>query len=263
MSFSDYFLYNLIDINVYTENPLNFTYKFNDEDKVNVVISRYAENIDNWINTFKNVYLFDKSKNNNKEHYLEINPNINYEHLENVGRCDHSYIYYIINNYDNLNDMTLFLPASFRNNNYKIILLSIMIMIHNDNPGKSIFFKSIYSIRQMFDNFILTHHRTTSLDNRTENGDVYETQLCEEIPYSNWLVKNLGDVDTYLGSFGGILLIHKNDIRSRPKSFYENLIKYLDKYNNPLAGHYIERSWSLIFNINDDGYEFEKYFLNN
>ena len=32
--------------------------------------------------------------------------------MENVGRCDHTYLYHIIHNYNNLADITIFLPGS-------------------------------------------------------------------------------------------------------------------------------------------------------
>src|SRR5437868_6471221 len=32
--------------------------------------------------------------------------------LENVGVCDHTYLYHIITHYDNLDDITIFLPGS-------------------------------------------------------------------------------------------------------------------------------------------------------
>lgn len=259
MSFIEYFTEGFININHYTETPISFDIKFDNQKNLDVIVSRFAENIDDWITKFDNLYLYDKNKLDNESHYKSIH-NCKYKKLDNVGRCDHSYLYHIIHNYDNLNDMNLFLPASFRKNNYKVILLSAMIQASNKNPNQSIFFNNNYSILQLFHSFVLTHHRTTSLDNRSENDDIYETAITCETPYLNWFVKNFGETDSVLGSFGGIVLVNKKDILSRPKEFYMNLIKYLDSSNNPLAGHYIERSWPVIFNIkNENGFLFKDY----
>jgi hypothetical protein len=39
--------------------------------------------------------------------------------LPNVGKCDHTYLYHIINNYNNLSKILVFLPGSINMENKK------------------------------------------------------------------------------------------------------------------------------------------------
>ena len=48
------------------------------------------------------------------------------------------------------------------------------------------------------------------------------------------------------------MVISKEHIRSRPKSYYEKIIKYCNYHLNPIEGHYFERSWAYIFNTHRD-----------
>ena len=79
---------------------------------VEIVVARYNENLE-WLKHHPfseyNVIIYNKGTNNNfykpkKLKYIE--------NLENVGKCDHTYLYHIIKNYDNLSDITIFLPGS-------------------------------------------------------------------------------------------------------------------------------------------------------
>ena len=73
-------------------------------ENVIVIISRYNENL-SWLlespfNQFKYI-VYNKGINNNfeKTNVIQI---IN---LPNVGKCDHTYLYHIVENYDNLSNI--------------------------------------------------------------------------------------------------------------------------------------------------------------
>ena len=67
-----------------------------------IVVARYNENI-NWLIPFKDIALiYNKGNNNIDANYFNI---IN---LKNVGRESHTYLYHIVNNYDNLAKNTIF-----------------------------------------------------------------------------------------------------------------------------------------------------------
>lgn len=63
-----------------------------------IVIAKYQENIE-WINDVKGfeITIYDKSKSKN-----------DYKKLKNIGRESHTYLHHIIENYDNLDDITVF-----------------------------------------------------------------------------------------------------------------------------------------------------------
>ena len=83
---------------------------------VDIVVARYNEKVEWFGNSmFANhrVICYNKS--------LDGPDMLGWDHrtapthvynIENVGRCDHTYLYHIVNNYDQLADVTVFLPAS-------------------------------------------------------------------------------------------------------------------------------------------------------
>ena len=71
--------------------------------KTEIVVARYNENLD-WLKKIK------KSKDLKITVYNKGNNDINvpFISLANIGRESHTYLYHIINNYDNLADQTIF-----------------------------------------------------------------------------------------------------------------------------------------------------------
>ena len=76
----------MIDKNIL--NKLNF----------NIIVARYNEDI-NWLNMFYDIInIYDKGMKYNLHSFQ----------LPNIGREGHTYLYHIINNWDNLSRRTLF-----------------------------------------------------------------------------------------------------------------------------------------------------------
>ncbi len=72
-----------------------------------VVISRYNENIDMFERFKHNIILYNKG-NDEIPHWIDRNF---FFQLENLGREGGTYLYHIINNYDNLSEYTIFTQA--------------------------------------------------------------------------------------------------------------------------------------------------------
>ena len=83
-----------------------------------IVVSRYNETL-KWLNDSPfNAYaiiIYNKGMNNEFEKPDNVESVIK---LNNVGREGHTYLYHIINNYEHLPDITIFLPGSIINNIY-------------------------------------------------------------------------------------------------------------------------------------------------
>lgn len=83
------------------------------EKKIEICVARYNENTD-WLNNtqFNN---FSKIIYNKGPSCLSIKTPEKCEErkLDNVGREGHTFLYHIINNYENLADVTIFLPGSY------------------------------------------------------------------------------------------------------------------------------------------------------
>ena len=86
---------------------------------VDIVISRYNESLD-WITEQPfngyNITVYNKGSNTNFEKPQNITRIV---HLDNVGREGHTHLYHIVNNYDNLAEITVFLPGSCNMQNKK------------------------------------------------------------------------------------------------------------------------------------------------
>ena len=66
-------------------------------------------------------------------------------------------------------------------------------------------------------------------------------------PYGNWYNYFFGNIQTHWVTFWGIFSIDKKDIIQHPIERYQLLLNTVNNHSNPEAGHYIERSWGVIF----------------
>ena len=82
-----------------------------------IIVSRYNEDL-LWMleypfNKFKyTVYNKGINEDFDKTHVTKVIP------LPNIGRCDHTYLYHIVTNFNNLASINVFFPGSL-NNSYK------------------------------------------------------------------------------------------------------------------------------------------------
>jgi hypothetical protein len=213
---------------------------------VKIIISRYNENL-NWLeespfNEFQYI-VYNKGFNDefNKTNVVSI---IN---LPNVGKCDHTYMYHIVENFYNLDDILVFFPGSINIGYKKTRAIELLQRIKNNNFQVGIFIGT-YSrnIKEEFSNFVMDSYCTTSLENR-ENTDCNLTTKADIRPYGSWYIHNLGNTPVQFYTYKGIFSIHKDDILQHEKRRYESLLQQLEVSSNPEVGHYIERSWGAIF----------------
>ena len=208
-----------------------------------IVLSRYKENIDYVDYYFPNENVLVYNKGNNE---LKVE-NKNIKNLENVGKCDHTYLYHIIENYEKLDDITVFLPASFFHIDKKKSFVKKMFeYINMINNEKSCFIGEYNeNIIQNNYNFFLESYDTVFKDNIDESVST-DTQLSQQRPFGKWVEHIFGDTKSdYMNQYG-IMAITKEDILKHPVEFYKKIFEYVQT-PNPEAGHFIERSYSLMF----------------
>jgi hypothetical protein len=234
-----YFLILIISFFLYYDN---FTYTKNKN--IEIIIARYNENLE-WINSspfnkYSNI-IYNKGVNDN---FKTNNFTKNIIKLKNVGRCDETYLNHIVTNYDNLANITIFLPGSLNIDikNKKAKLLINEIEKHQD----TVFIGSKFNnVRDDLYNFQLDEWIATDKENNKINPEA-KLELAQIRPFGKWY-------DTYFNcnisfvSYLGIIGISKRDILNHPKSYYERLLIQLQNSSNPEVGHYIERSWEAIF----------------
>lgn len=194
-----------------------------------IVVARYNEDISYLYLLSNIIIIYNKGDDNIPKYYNSIK-------LPNIGRESHTYLYHIINNYDTLATITLFIQG--RVSDHK--LLPIMEYF-KDN--KFIGRESTYDIEMLKD---YIQHNGKYLK-ELKNKDLKKSKYT---PYQ-WINKiglNIENLKKFKMVWGANFSVSKDMIHKKPKIFYENLIKYLEYDKNPEEGHFFERSWSIIFN---------------
>jgi hypothetical protein len=220
----------------------NIIYKNN----VEIVISRYNEDL-LWLNEYPfnqfEYIIYNKGDNDNfnKTNVKKI------VKLPNVGRCDHTYLYHICENYDNLSDIVVFLPGSVNIKEKKNKAINILTNIIKKNY-KETYFVGNYcdSVKEHFKSFKIDKHKCADSRNFNKNS---ETKLfkCKIRPYGKWYEYFFKNTPSRWYTFSGVFSIDKRDIIQHSIERYMILKNVVGLHSNPEVGHYIERSWGAIF----------------
>ena len=199
--------------------------------KIQIVVARYNENIE-WLIPYKDItIIYNKG---NYEPSLNKFTTIN---LENFGRESHTYLYHIINNYNDLAERTIFFQG--RINDHKILEIEDYFSDDKKMIGKTKFLK-INDLKNK-----IPHYGKWKIE--YENGSMKKSDYT---PF-DWLTKIIGlninkEVENVI--WGANFSISKEAILKKPKKFYENIIRFIDYHKNPEEGHFIERGWYMIIN---------------
>ena len=213
---------------------------------IQIIIARYNEKL-SWLqeapfNEFQYI-VYNKGDNDDFEK-LNVIQVIN---LPNVGKCDHTYLYHIVHNFENLSDIIVFFPGSIDSGHKKNKAIEILNRIKNNNYEKAVVVaEHSRNILREFYNFTMDQYSTSYSQNYTKNN---ESNLfpAESRPFGKWYLHNFGNINVQYYLFHGIFSVDKNDVIAYPLYRYEKLLNQLDVHSNPEVGHYIERSWGAIF----------------
>ena len=209
--------------------------------KKTLVVARYKEDL-KWLSehpfsTIQDVVIYNKGDDNN--FYKPKNSKI--VKLPNIGRCDHTYLYHIINNYDTLSDNTIFLVGCVDLDMKKNRAIEV---VNNSDKTYISCFKIDKTVTEDQGDFILDEWTSTHPKNRYKGEKLYPAAVR---PFGTWFKQNIRDSSRHKClAYGSMLAVSKTDIHSRDVSFYKNLIGQF-RTSNDEVGHYIERSWLDIF----------------
>lgn len=183
-----------------------------------IVVARYQEDVD-WTNGLENVIIYNKSTTlPNSKH--------SYQQLPNVGREGHTYLYHIINNYDNLDDYTCFLQG-FPFDHSPDIERRLKIFKENPIPFCFVIGK-LYNCNLSYDITDTNLHNTLI---RTYHAIFGIHKTNHQFQFAP----------------GAQFIASRETIRSRSKEFYENILRIMEKAINPMEGFALERFWHMIF----------------
>lgn len=184
-----------------------------------IVVARYHEDVE-WTKQFPNVIIYNKG-NKLDEGYNEIL-------LKNVGREGHTYYKYIYDNYDNLDDYTIFLQGKPFDHSPDIIR-ELNYYVNNKEINIDFKFLSLFKLKC---NLLGCYHH-----NGLPLKEVYEKLFNER-----------KDNMEFIFGAGAQFIVSKKNILKRPKSFYLKIVEMLQHTINPIEGFVIERFHSLILN---------------
>lgn len=220
-----YQLNNLL-YNRFTKNILN-------KNKYEIVVARYNENIEQWKPYQSIITIYNKGKKDLKYDNITLN---------NVGRESHTYLKHIINNWDNLADITLFTQCnySYEHKPFPVPLyftsgLSITIHLWNN----------IIDFRDKPWGYIKHGGKWLKEYN---NGSIRKTNLTFGDWWDKYVQKCKPILNQFKWSHGAIFSVTREQIKKNTKEYYLNLISLIENDINPEEGHYFERSWYYIFN---------------
>lgn len=219
------------------------------ESSIELVISRYNEDLQ-WLkkkpfNRY-NTTIYNKGINNKFYKPSYLNKIVK---LKNVGKCDHTYLYHIVQNYENLAEITVFLPGSCSMtspHNKMKKTKQMLYEIRKNNQAVFIYDEKEENIQLTKYNFYLDNYETSDKINHLLSSE-QAMEPAKIRPYGKWFEKRFGNINMKYISYGGIFSVAKSDILKHPRSYYENLISELNNSPNPEVGHYFERSWNAVF----------------
>jgi hypothetical protein len=225
---------------------------FEDTYTVDLVIARYKESLDYFEKMknypLRNVYIYNKSG----KHYEcpAFFKNCSVVDLPNVGVCDHTYLYHIITQFNDIPNMTIFLPASVNAVDYKRDKIDTILkrVFEDKSPVISAYRLpdgiTTYTDKNLND-FSVKSWEVSDKTNR-DSADITLVEANPR-PFGKWYRKYFPDKNVSSVSLMGMFAVTRNMIHDNPLNLYKDLMDTLTNDKFPEAAHYMERSWSTLF----------------
>ncbi len=221
-----------------------------------IVIARYNEDL-SWMthplvmfllkeNEHRTVItIYNKGPNSNHLKHLKAFTNIREYKLNNVGREMHTYTHHMSKQYNDLRDVTIFLPGSCDMLHKFVLMLNILYKAYGEED--SVFYcGDVRDSHQLIRDFKMVSYSSTSKHNYQLNPNRKLTPANLR-PFGNWYDKVIGkDVPLDYTTQFGLMAVSRTHIHNRTQSFYDDLLKELS-VPDPELGFFIEISWVSIF----------------
>ena len=220
-------------------------------DNVDIVVAHYSEDIE-WLKPYaKNAIVYHKGKEDKPRFPVK-----KWVKIENVWREWETYLQHIINNYDNLADITIFLQW----------------WMHDQLDNRVAYWDLEEYIKEVKKYWFST--RRTWFVWRKDPQVVFDWKFKEW--YDNWWMRHAKDsfAQFYKKIFGepqplvfpcffaANYAVTKEKIHERPKKFYEKIHEHFVDHSNPEEWHYLERLWFRVYNDKLNFHYFKKILIN-
>jgi len=209
-----------------------------------LIISRFNEDI-SWLDEFKdlNKIIYNKGDKIKNSHHNIID-------ISNVGRESHTWIYHIVKNYNNLDEVSIFLQG-------RIDDLGCMAFKNPKQYLKKInkygFVASRFGMLGPFHwDWNVGIEKNPKYKKAWENNEIKKS----DIGFREFSKKLFPEIPYFVAtSYGGCFAVKKESIRKYDIDFFKNLLHILEKHKNPIEGHYLERLWCYMFTKNEPFFE--------
>lgn len=242
-----YFALILILVNRCNANPLMYQYVYgilpSPLAQLDVVIAHYKEDL-SWVDNndlippHARIFIYTKGD----EH-----PNVLRQYhacrIQNVGRCDHTYLKHITLHYDDLADNIVFLPGSA---NALPLKRSLIKPVVYGIQHASEYLLAPHTRREKYDldEFRLESYCNAHKRNRHTDCAVIKSQLSfAQFRATLHLPRIL-----YWFRFGLFATTSRN-IRQHPHAVYQKAALLMESGDHVEEGHYMERCWFTLLNL--------------
>ena len=205
-----------------------------------IIIARYNEDLD-WLAKYKSFKVIIYNKGSDFD-YKGKGKIIN---LPNIGRESHTWLQHIVSNYENLDEVNIFLQG--RIDDLGVLAYQDVNKYLDETIDKG-FSVSRFGILGPFH-----WNRNLGLKNNIKYKKSIEDKSLMEPKIS---FKELAKIFIHkiplftITSYGGCFAVSRDLIRQHDISLYKELLNILSNNDNPLEGHYMERLWCYLFTRN-------------
>jgi hypothetical protein len=212
-----------------------------------VIITRYNEKID-WIDyiidSVDQIIIYNKGTNDDLFKNYQPPAKVVIVKLPNIGRIDHTLVHYILENWDNLPDTLISLPASILMCAKKGHYLNAMRKrFDNVQSYHGFYSPRFHKVNPETFNYTIDNYQAEGYCNKNDNPFI----KSEYPDFRAWKLALIDDRPIrYLG-MRGMFIVAKENILHIKRSIYENLLKSLSVGDNIENGHFAERIWAHLF----------------
>ena len=227
-----------------TMKKMEWSEETTENKRIECVVTRYNEHL-NWLNYIPSevtsIRVYNKNQNNSdfftKGFECTYSHKIQQQTVNNVGRHNETIASYIVENYDNLPDVVMFVPGTVMMTPQRGLYISQM----SKNLSQLEKFKGFYSPK-----FIRVGKKYNYIAAKElENG----SKLVEGKynSFNEWKESIIPDTIVKFVCYRGMMVVEKRNILKHPKEIYSKILSTLQDGDNTSNGFYAERFWAFLF----------------
>ena len=205
-----------------------------------LIIARYNEDLD-WLKKYDDfkITVYNKGESLSDDKFFNV---IN---LENKGRESHTWLYHIVSNYENLDEVNIFLQG-------RIDDLGVLAYKDVNEYLNECMIKG-FSVRRfgILGPFHWSKYLGLQNNSKYRKNIINKSLKKPEISFKELAQTFIDKIPLFtITSYGGCFAVSKELIKQHKVSLYKELLDIVSANDNPLEGHYMERLWCYLFTKN-------------